>query len=155
MLTFKWQYTIPITQKWPESVFKTYVLHLIPRYRMAWNWLWQHCLHVEHCSRIKRWWNAKQCDVKKNHWFLKYDYISLLGYFFGLLSHETIYLNKNELMWKAILTAIWYINDSLNMWLRIASAKFPQFLPILFLLHVKQKTLTAAHLSRCISQVLI
>lgn len=58
-------------------------------------------------------------------------------------------------MWKAILTAISYINDSLNMWLRIASAKFPQFLPIPFLLHVKQKTLTAAHLSRCISQVLI
>lgn len=155
MLTFKWQYTIPITQKWPESVFKTYVLHLIPRYRMAWNWLWQHCLHVEHCSRIKRWWNAKQCDVKKKSLIFKIWLHFSFGVFFGLLSHETRYLNKNELMWKAILTAIWYINDSLNMWLRIASAKFPQFLPILFLLHVKQKTLTAAHLSQCISQVLI
>lgn len=73
--------------------------------------------------------------------------ISIFGYFFWLFSHEMGGLNKNELKWNPVLAAIWYINYSLNLWSRIALAKFPQFLHFLCLLHVKQKALMIADLA--------
>lgn len=82
-------------------------------------------------------------------------WLSVFGYFSRLFSHETRCLNRNELKWKADLTAVWYMNDSLNLWSRIASAKFPQFLPILRLLHVKQETPRTAHLSGRSAQVFL
>lgn len=68
---------------------------------------------------------------------------------------KTRWLNKNELKWKPDLTAIWYINYSLNLWSRFAAAKFPKFLHFFCLLHVEQKTLTVAEVSGHCSEVFI
>lgn len=68
----------------------------------------------------------------------EYDYFGF-GLFLCLFSHELMGLNKNELKWKPVSTAIWYINYLLKVWTRIALAKFPQFLHSLCRLHVKHK----------------